>query len=282
MPGVDETLGSVSRVPRKQIPVSTMSKMEIVDPENLLNNTLKGYEIAPTEYQRQQRELMPSLYGEDSSKGVTVANDFGRISGKPGPGKEKATPNADLFSFAYGMRNTTEGNVSNFYNDAGGVAIGMGLNLTVQNKNSLKNLVGGDTALYNKLEPYLGKKFSDLTQEDIKNSRLTPQELKALNGYMIAASLESVRPYAGNLSPKGQVILSDIQHYTGTGGLKSQKSKKLGVMVDGKSKNYIADAILTHKATDEDLKNAILMTLSNPTVNPVTAARLKKYLKELS
>lgn len=189
-------------------------------------------------------------------------------------------PQAELIKNSLSLRNSTEGNMLKLYNDVGGPAIGQGLNLQVQNPESLKVLVGGDENLYKKLSPLLGKKW-DALSEDERSISLTPQEARSLNSSMVQASLDATAQFTPNMSNKGHEVLADLQHWAGSAGLRSARSSKLAVVKDGVRYNPIANTIVGNAATDEDLL-AALEELKASTNKDFVRARVQKeidYLK---
>lgn len=188
----------------------------------------------------------------------------------------------DMMNSALQLRNRTEGNIASPYQDSNNtIAIGMGLNLSVQDKASLSRLVGNDPALVAKFSPFVGRSYSSLTDAEKAKLTLTPEESRALNSYMVSSSIDSVLPFAGNMSDVGIVVLSDIQHYTGDRGLRAAKSKIGGKTKDGKPINYVSNAVMSGKADDAALRDAIVKTVEDPNVNATTKARFKKYLEIL-
>lgn len=187
---------------------------------------------------------------------------------------------SDLIGSSLDLREKTEGNSKTAYNDAGGIAIGQGLNLTVQDPESLQTLVGGNRKLYDKLSPYLGKKYNDLTPADKKQLVLSDKEVKALNSSMAKAALDATSEYGGNLSTTGKGVLADLQHWAGTAGLLGNGSIKLSIRKDNETYNPIAEVINNPEATDKDLVTALKIIRDNTNKNFVKS-RVNKLLDAL-
>lgn len=177
------------------------------------------------------------------------------------------------------LRQLTEGNSLTPYSDAGGIALGQGLNLTVQDPKSLRKMIGNDESLYNKLVPYVGKSYSDLGPEDKKNITLSQREAKVLNTLTTEYALDSVKGYGSNMSDVGEAVLADLHHWAGPTGLRSDSSSKLSVNVDGTKYNPVA-AILGG-GSDKDLKEALIV-IRNNTKKDFVKNRVNKLIKELS
>lgn len=221
----------------------------------------------------------PQQNGGKEKSAVVVMPESNTTSARRFAPMKERMEYIDMMNEALKLRKQTEGNIATPYQDSSDtIAVGMGLNLSVQDKDSLRRLVGNDPELYAKLSPYVGRQYSSLTDEDKSKLTLTPEQSKALNSYMVSASIDSVMPYSGNLSDTGIIVLSDIQHYTGDRGLRAARSKIGGQTKDGKPVNYVANAVTGGRATDADLRGAIVKTIEDPKVSPVTRARFQKYL----
>lgn len=137
------------------------------------------------------------------------------------------------------------------------IAIGDGLNLTVQDDASLKARVGEN--LYNKFKSFVGKKWSALSKEDKNSLRLDPMEADELSFNMAQYNMMTTAHITTNMSSNGKRAVAQLAHWAGTN---FYDSNKLSVMENG-SENNPFGILAEGTATDADVKKALQIFIKN-------------------
>lgn len=292
-PGIDSLKGMISQAVSPAQPQQP-TNADLPKPQPLYSKSKKRKAEEQSRRAVEDIESMsPSLLGIGTPGFHAVSKAFGEDKSfadafADPKVKQRAKDNAersfdlgvspDLLEKSVVFRGYTEGNRKAPYADGKGIAIGQGLNLTVQDQKSLKNMIG-EGKLYNKLSPYVGKKYSDLSSSDKKAMQLSDKEVTALNSLLAQHSLKQASDVAGDVSDEALVAIADLVHWAGRTGVRSARSSKLGIKNEnGVRVNPVGRVLNRGDATDAELKEALNEVLMK-TDNSTARSRIPKVLE---